>query len=327
MNARRLFLGSVCGAVLSHALAGCAGWGDEPVAIAAHVWPGYEPMFLAQREGWLDVRKVRLVESSSATDSLQALMAGRVDGAALTLDEVLKARGRGLPLSVVMVFDISAGADMLVVRPDIRQLSDLKGRTVCFEQGAVGELMLYEILRAAGLKREDVKAITLPIDWHLDAWRGGEVDAVVSYEPVASQLLARGGVRLFDSRRVPDAIVDVLAIRSDVLDRRHANAIRLLLEGCFRALVHLQHNPQDAAYRMVEHLQMARAGDVLAAFRGLVLPDLANNRRLLAGESPALLANARNLVTLMVGNGLLEREDDLASLIRPDYLPADAPAR
>lgn len=106
-------------------VSGCKWGADKPIAIAAQVWPGYEPMFLARSEGWLDAERVHLLETASATESLQALRDGTVDGAALTLDEVLKARATGLSLSVVMIFDLSAGADMLVARAGITTLADL----------------------------------------------------------------------------------------------------------------------------------------------------------------------------------------------------------
>jgi NitT/TauT family transport system substrate-binding protein len=64
---------------------------------------------------------------------------------------------------------------------------------------------------------------------------------------------------------------------------------------------------------------------VLATFRGLVLPDRDNNRRLLAGPAPALLASARRLSALMVALGLLPREDALAGLLRAAFLPGDEP--
>ena len=121
-------------------------------------------------KGWLDTQQVRLVEMSSGQDSLKALAEGKVDGAAMTLDEVLQARTSCLPLSVVMIFDISAGADMLVAYPGIKTLADLKGRCIGFEQGSVGELMLVESLRAAGLTKENVTLVMLPITQQREAW-------------------------------------------------------------------------------------------------------------------------------------------------------------
>lgn len=311
------------GLAFAFMLTGCGWLADKPISIAAHVWPGYEPMFLARNEGWLDAKQVQLVETTSATDSLQALAEGKVDGAALTLDEVLRARADGLPLVVVAIFDISAGADMLIARPGIKRLSDLKGQRICFERGAVGGLMLANALLAAGLTKEDIKPVPLTIDKQRDAWARRQMDAVITYEPVASRLLEQGGIKLFDSRQIPDTIVDVLAIRSDALDHSHAAAIRHLLSAHFRALDYLNRNSHDAAYRMATRLGLP-AADVLPAFKGLLLPDAANNCRMLRSSSPQLLDTARKISAIMVKEGLLPRDDTLASLIRADFLPSDA---
>ncbi|WP_333874746.1 ABC transporter substrate-binding protein [Methylobacter sp.] len=317
---RRQFITLLGGLALAQT-PGCE-WLDQPVSIATLVWPGYEPMFLARDKGWLNAQQVHLVKMASATGSLQALTDGNVQGAALTLDEVLKARATGLPVSVVMIFDISTGADMLIARSGIKQLADLKGRRIGFEQGTVGELLLTEALRTAGLSKEDVKLVTIDIDKHRNAWNSNQVDAITTYEPVASQLLAQDGIKLFDSRQIPNTIVDVLAIRSDALGFRHANAIRHLIATHFYTLDYLNRNPQDAAYRMSTRLGLP-AANVLTALKGLVLPDAANNYRWLYGSAPELLASARKLSSIMVRSGSLKQDDTLKSLICADFLPTD----
>lgn len=313
---------SLGGLALAHGLPGCIGMSDKPVSIAISSWLGYEPLFLARREGWLDERLTNLLETTSATESMQAMLDGRVNGAALTLDEVLKVRSAGLPVSVLLVFDISAGADMLVVRPDICRLADLKGRAVGYEASALGALMLAEILQAAGLNGSDIKPVSVSIDKHQQAWERRQVEALVSYEPIAGQLLASGGVKLFDSSQVPNTIVDVLAMRNDVLDFSHARALRHLVATHFLAVDHLNRNPHDAAYRMADHLGLV-AARVLPAFKGIILPDERNNFRLLAGDAAELLPSARKLSRVMRENRLLAREDDLITLLNADYLPKD----
>jgi len=292
-----------------------------PLAVAAHLWPGYEFMFLAQREGWLAASQVTLRETQSASESLQALSDGKIDAAALTLDEVLRARAAGTALSVVLVFDISAGADVVLARPDIRELKQIKGKRIGVEQSALGALMLVKTLQAAGLERNEVQAVPLTIDQHESAWQRGEVDVLVCYPPASSHLLEGGAVNLFDSRQLPDTIVDVLAVRQGMLEEKR-DAIRHLVSAHLRALRYLQINSQDASYRMAAHLGLTPE-QVLPSFKGMVLPDLANNRRLLGGDQPALQASAGNLNEIMFKEGLLPQPDRLDALLRADFLSGD----
>ena len=276
---------------------------------------------MARNEGWLEEQTARLYQTQNATESLQALAEGKVHGAALTLDEVLQARQSGQKLTAVMIFNISAGADMLVARPQLASLSDLRGKRLAYEQSSVGALLLAEILNKAGLARSDLTLLPLGVDKQVAAWREKAFDAAITYEPVASELLDLGARKLFDSRQIPNTIVDVLVIRSDLVSE-YDEALRHLLRAHFRALDHLARNPHDAAYRMAGHLGLP-ASDVLSAFKGLVLPDAPANQRLLAGKEPPLLLTAKRLSAVMVAGGLLQQPDTLHELVNADFIPRD----
>lgn len=317
---RRGFLALLSAAVLWIALPGCRKR-IPPLQVAAHIWPGYEFMFLAQREGLLDGRRVELRETASSTESMKALADGVVDAAALTLDEVLRARATGVRLSVVLVFDISAGADVLLGRAPIRELREIKGKRIGVEQGALGALMLAKALQTAGLQRGDVQVVPLTIDQHESAWQRGEVDVLVCFPPVSAHLLGAGAVNLFDSRQLPDTIVDVLAVKQSVIEEKR-DAVQHLVKAHLVARHLMHHNPQDSSFRMARHLNL-HANEVLSSFKGLVLADLENNRRLLGGEKPVLSNSARKLSEVMVQAGLLPKADTLDALLRADFLPKD----
>lgn len=291
---------------------------SEPLTIASHVWPGYELMFLARSEGWLPDGTVRLFETTSATRSMLALREGRAHGAALTLDEVLMMRAEGIPLTVVLVFDASAGADVVISRTALRELRDLRGKSIGAETTALGALMLTRLLEKAGLQRSDVDIVSITSDDHLQAWRSGKLDALITYEPTASRLLGEGAHRLLDSRQFPESIFDVLAVRPDVAQRQ-STALRSLIAGHFKGLRQLRQNPQDTAYRLAGRLNLA--GDqALQAFRGLHLPGLPQNRALLAGNGRLHQVGAE-LSGIMHRSGLLNRPDTLEGLISDHYLP------
>ncbi|CAG1770530.1 hypothetical protein BAC3_01128 [uncultured bacterium] len=293
----------------------------EPLTIASHVWSGYELMFLARHEGWLSENSVQFLETLSATDSIQALLDGRVYGAALTLDEVLRARAQAIPLTCVLVFDVSTGADMVLSKTEIMNLSDLKGKRIGFEASALGALMLHKLLEAAQLEKSDIVPIKVNYDQHIVAWNQGKVDAVITFEPIASQLLDQGAHKIFDSRKIPDTILDVLAIKSDIL-KTHHNHIKSLIAAHFRARRYFYQNPQDAIYKMAVRMKIP-ADEVLNSFRGLNLPNEQANLKYLSSDQGTLLVAARNLCTLMVETGMLKQADSLDNLFTADFLPKD----
>ena len=284
----------------------------EPLRIAAHKWPGYEFMFLAQREGWLDKDDIYIEETPSASASLRALIEGKVDGVALTLDEVLRARADGIPLQVVLVFDESAGADALITKKKMTTLAELKGLRIGVEKTTVGALMLHKVLAAAKLSENSVTLVNSTIDNHLQDWQRDKFDALITYEPLASQLEEQGGRRMFDSRDIADLIFDVLAVRPEVA-RKHTYALRDLARAHFRALQHMRSSPHDTAYRMAHHLGLE--GDkVLGVFRGLELPNVASNRRYLSDGDKVSLA-ARELSAIMVKMKAIPKPDTLTELV------------
>ncbi len=302
---RRTFLGLTGGLCLLPVLSGC-GRGREPLRIASHVWPGYEPMFLARRMGWLDPERVELVETASASASMERLASGEIHGAALTLDEVLRVRSdlrsEGVDLCVTLIYNISAGADMVIAREAVPDLAELRGRAIGVEESALGAVMLHHLLAHAGLREDDVDVVSVTIDEQEAAWNEGAIDAVITYEPVASRLMQAGGHRLFDSRSLPETIFDVLAVRSDEC-RNHAGALRHLTSAHFRALAHIRNNPVDAGYNMAERLGVP-GGDAMETFQGLVLPDYHANQRLLGGDDPRLLTAARENARVMEEAGI-----------------------
>lgn len=282
------------------------------------VFPGYELIVLARELDLLPPSLVRIIEMRTNTDAAEALAAGQLEAAGLTLDEFLTARASGVDLRLLAVLDSSAGADALMARPDIPDLKSLAGRRVGAEDSATGALMLGAALKAAGLRVSDVQKVPVSLNRSLEAYRNGSVDAVVTAEPWASLLLQAGARRLFDSRSIPDRIVDVLAVRADAMAQM-PDSLHALLRGHFAALQHFRLQPEDAAMRMAPRLKL-RPEEVAGAFQGLLLPDAAQNRRLMAPDGD-LAKNTRQLVRLLLDEGLLATPPSMNQWLAPDFLP------
>lgn len=294
---------------------------SPPLKVAAHPWPGYEFMYLADELQILDHDLVTLQHTSSASESLRLLHAGLIDAAGLTLDETLNARTQGLDLVIVLVFNISAGADKVIARDEVQDSRDIRGRRIGVEVGAVGSIMLDRLLDHAGLSVDDVEVIISPVDQHFQQWQDGNIDVSVCYEPFATRILESGGREIFSSQQTPDLIVDVLAIRRDALDREEA--VDHLVDAHFTALKHFYTNKTDALYRLSPHLGV-KADEVESLYRGLIIPDRDNNTRLLDGNSPELHASIRLLHNVLnIGHALTD-DADSEDILTARFIEEDA---
>lgn len=315
--------------MLAGAAATGLGWSGcsprfAPLTVSAHAWIGYEPLFYARQKGWTADILARLTEVPDASSSMHALVAGLAECAALTLDEVMRVRESGVDMRVVLVFNVSEGADVVLVKPHITRASDLIGRTIAVENGALGALMLAECLKFLGLDAAQVRVQTVGYDGHVDAWAMPQVDALVTYQPVAARLNRLGARTIFDSSRIPGRIVDVLGVTEQAL-RQRRDDVSALVALYFRVAELWRSNPGDAMAWLSKRLHMEQA-DIELVLKGLNLPDLGGNRRLLGGSGAGLQPQARSLAEFMHASGLLSSPHNVSNLFDDSALPSSGSA-
>ncbi len=304
---------------LSALVAGCGPRYQAPLTLGSNTWIGYEPLYLARELGYYDGHNLRLVELGSTSQALDALRVGKLDMAAVTLDEALLLRQEGVPISVLWVLNISAGADTVIGQPEITSLEQLRGKRIGVEQTAVGAYMLDAALQRAHLTPKDVTIVPMPVDEHVVAWRNHSVDAVVTFDPARQMLLRAGGVELLNSKALPGEIVDVLVARQEAL-QCCSERIAALIAGQQQALRYLQEHRSDALRRMVPR-QGVPVGDVEQALQGVELPDAEGNRTLMAGAQAPLAQSAIHLAEVMNARNLLRLPPEQARhLIDPRFV-------
>lgn len=316
---RRRFLQLMTAVLAATSLGGCSP--SEPLRIGVHPWIGYESLYLAEEFGWLADR-LQLVKQHAASHSIEGLIAGDLDAAALTLDEALRVRGAGVPVRIVTVTDVSVGADVLLVRPGIDHLTDLPGRRVAVELDAVSGVMLFAVLDAAGLGTDDISVVDMPVNEHAEAWRRGIIDASVNYEPEASRLEAMGAIRLFDSSQLPETIFDVLVVTEEAAESR-PDAIRALVRAHFLGLQHMVRNLHDSVYRIASRQDISPAL-VRQSMATVMLPELSANHRYLARNGRLNLV-ANQLEIVLLREGLMKARSDVRPVADASFLPRSLP--
>jgi NitT/TauT family transport system substrate-binding protein len=302
------------------ALAACMRAPEPALRIGTNVWIGSEPLYLARDLGRLDPAAVQLVEYPSASEVLRAYRNQAIDGMVISLDELFGLAVDGLAPRVVLVVDVSSGADVVVGRRGMTSMRDLKGKSVAVESGALGGFVLSRALALSSMQASDVNVVHLESNEQPSAFEKGRVDAAVTFDPYRTQFLRAGAVTLFDSTRIPGEIVDLVAVRAEVLERQ-PNAVSSLLNGWFDALDYIEREPADAARRMGVR-QQTSGEQFREAQKGLHVPTREENLRMLGGSAPTLAVTGRRLMTLMVDARLLRKGFDIETVLAPAPLVA-----
>jgi NitT/TauT family transport system substrate-binding protein len=302
---------------------GCSNEPSSPLRIATNVWIGSEPLYLARDLGHFDPKVVQLVEYPSASEVLRAFRNQAIDGMVISMDELFGLVVDGLQPRVILAVDVSDGADVVVGRPGMQSMTDLKGKRVAVESAALGAFVLSRALALANMEAGDIQVVHLESNEQPGAFNKGEVDGAVTFEPYRSQLTAAGATILFDSTQIPGEIVDVIAVRESALDEQRA-AVQALLAGWFKAIGYLQEEPSDAARRMSRR-QQTSAEQFLRALAGLHIPSREENLVLLGGDSPGLVTSGAHLMTLMIDARLLQQTINIKEVLEPGPLQALSP--
>jgi len=304
--------------VLVLTMSGCMRETEPPLRIGTNVWIGSEPLYLARDLGYFGREAVQLVEYPSASEVSRAFRNQAIDGRVISLDELFVLAVDGLQPKVVLIVDVSHGADVVVGSAGMRAMQDLRGKRVAVESGALGAFVLSRALALNGMQASDVSIVHLESNEHPAAFEQGQVDGAVTFDPYRTQLLGAGAHTLFDSSQIPGEIVDLLAVRASVPEK-NPQAVQTLLTGWFKALAYLEREPSDAAARMAVREQIT-GKQFLRALQGLHIPTRADNLKMLAGATPGLVVSGRQLMTLMVDAKLLRDRLEIEGLLAPEPL-------
>lgn len=289
---------------------------EKSLKVATLQWIGYESIYQAEEFGWLD-KNVKLVKGNIPSDSLRRILSGEVDAATMTMEDVILARAKGVELIIVAVLDISAGADVVLSKKSILDVTQLKGKRIGSEKSALASLILIKTLEKAGLQESDVTVLDLAPPEQLDAWKKDEVDVVITYEPYASKLFEEKANYILSSRELPEMIFDVLAVRTDRIEGRE-DGVKKFLEAHFKALEYFRQHYKDVTYRIATREEITPE-DVSRALGGVVLPSKSANGNFF-DEKSSLFKAAKELNELMFEKGFITKKASLDNLLNPRFL-------
>jgi len=212
---------------------------DDAQAIAAYEGGYY-------KKHGLDVE---LVEFTSGTDLIKAIVGGQLDTGVLGFTNAASWSSRGADLKVVG--GAQHGYHAIVVRDDakIASVADLKGKTLASQrEGSTADTVLRGVvLKDAGLGPKDVNVLGVSPQVAVQSLVGSRVEAAFLFEPQASiAKLVAPVSQIYEIGQVWPFPCMVVITSGEVLENRK-DAVWKSLDAQRDAIDLLQNRPEEAA--------------------------------------------------------------------------------
>lgn len=197
-----------------------------PLKIGYSDWPGWVAWQVAIEKGWFKEAGVDVkFDWFDYSASMTAFTAGKIDAVTVTNGDALVTASGGAKNVMIIVTDYSNGNDMIVGKPGVKSLKDLKGKKVGLETGLVEHLLLLNGLKKAGLKESDVAIVNTPTNETPQALASGDLSAIGAWQPNSGEAMKRvpGAKPIYTSADEPGLIFDVLTVSPSSLSSRRAD--------------------------------------------------------------------------------------------------------
>lgn len=196
------------------------------VKIGYSDWPGWVAWQVAIDKGWFKEAGVDAkFEWFDYAASMDAFAAGKIDGVLVTNGDALVVGSGGAKNVMILLTDYSNGNDMIIAKPGIKSVKDLKGKKIGLETGFVEHLMLLNALEKAGMKESDVTIVNTKTNETPQALASGDLAAIAAWQPNSGEAMKRvpGAKPIYTSANEPGLIYDVLTVNPASLSSKKAD--------------------------------------------------------------------------------------------------------
>jgi NitT/TauT family transport system substrate-binding protein len=196
---------------------------SAPLTIGYSDWPGWVAWEVAIEKGWFKEAGVDVkFEWFDYVASMDAFAAGKVDAVTVTNGDALVVASGGAKNTMILATDYSNGNDMIVAKPGIESLADIKGQKIGLEVGFVEHLMLLNGLEKIGMKESDVEIVNTATNATPQALAAGDLAAIAAWQPNSGEAIKQvpGAKSIYTSADEPGLIYDVLTVNPTSLESR-----------------------------------------------------------------------------------------------------------
>ncbi len=199
------------------------------------VYAGWNPYFYMQKSGilkkWADKYAIAIkVQRFDYAASLDSFVAKNIDACTMTNMEALDMpAAAGVDSTAIIIGDYSNGNDAILVRNGLT-FDKLPGQRIMLVQKTVSEYLLERgmVLNGQQAQLSKLRLINTSDSDIVPAFLNNTSNpVVVTWKPLVSQILADKSIHsIFDSSKIPAEILDLLVVRTEVLNRPDGSGVK-----------------------------------------------------------------------------------------------------
>jgi sulfonate transport system substrate-binding protein len=237
----------------------------EKIGITYVKLPLNVPAILVKRLGLLEKEfgpdgiTIQRPEFTAGPQQTQALASGSVQIASvLGSDSAIIASANGVDVKIISAFSRAPRAFSIMAKnPVIRNVADLKGKTIGGPKGTLLHHILVAALKKANLKPADVKFVNMQVAQAQAALASGSIDAALIAGPALVAAEAAGGRVIVSGDGLVGGLT-VIAVDGTFL-KQHPDLVKRYLKVHDQALRYLKSNPAESIRIIAEETQIAEA--------------------------------------------------------------------
>jgi len=288
------------------------------VAIGISGWTGFAPLTLALKAGIFEKNGLDVtIKKIPQKDRHLAIASGDIQCAATTVETWIVWSSAGIATKQIFQLDKSYGADGMVVRGDIKSISDLKGKTVAASApGTAPYFTLAWFLKKNGLTVKDVTVVNLEPSAAAQAFIAGQNDAAMTYEPYLSSVRAKpeAGKIIATTLDYP-MIMDTFGCTPKFLDE-NPKAAQAFADSYFQA-VEMIAKEKDKSYEIMGADVKQSGEDFGKSAAYLRWQDKAANQKFMSSE---IFAFSDEAAAILLDAGIIKSKPDIKAIVDDRFI-------
>ncbi|MFD1430816.1 aliphatic sulfonate ABC transporter substrate-binding protein [Lacticaseibacillus mingshuiensis] len=251
--------------------------------------------------------KVVFKEFQDGTALTTALRSGSIDYARLGDTPPVTDQAQGLGFVYVAAgSDKVKGSGILVKKDgDIKELADLKGKTIAYTKGTSAQFMLLQALKKAGLTTDDVKLVNMDQSASSVAFAKGTVDAWATWDPyTATAEVQQNATMLVDDTGLAKNRDFLLTTAS--YEKNNKDVSKLLIKYLAADMTWANNNKSDLITMLAKTLKLSKT----------IVTKMVDRRDYSMGKvTDAIVEEQQTIADVFYDNGVIDKKIDVKDAV------------